>query len=277
MSRLRLSQDASTKSLVNGLALIASISLLVVGCRVPQMTPNAVACTSAPMQLAQKPVIEPVSYVKPLSLQSQANDYVTGVSDFGLSDNKPVGAEEQNQAQGSYFAFSPNSTVASSTDSELAGGMLWSFEPLTDAQRDTDSISKLLEPERPASLIGRMWEDQKNFYSPESLTLLGGGLIIGGAMANSSIDEDIHRHFQSSVRGATSDDWFESLHASKELGNGMYTLPRVCDRMGCWRVVSRERLHRNKRQMGRAIPARLRSWSSTPYRHATGNRWLKAD
>ncbi len=60
-----------------------------------------------------------------------------------------------------------------------------------------------------------MWDDQKNFYSAESLTLLGGGLIVGGAMANSSIDDGIHRHFQSSVRGATSDDWFESLHASK--------------------------------------------------------------
>ncbi len=70
-----------------------------------------------------------------------------------------------------------------------------------------------------------MWDDQKNFYSAESLTLLGGGLIVGGAMANSSIDDGIHRHFQSSVRGATSDDWFESLHASKELGNGVYTLP----------------------------------------------------
>ncbi len=225
MSRLRLSQDASTKSLVNGLTVIASIAILAAGCRVPQMTPNAVACTSTPMQLAKKPVIEPVSYVKPVSLQSPANDYVPGLSDFGLSDTKPVKAEEQNQAEGSYFAFSPNSTVASSADSDLAGGMLWSFEPLTDAQSDTGAISKLLEPERPASLIGRMWEDQKNFYSPESLTLLGGGLIIGGAMANSSIDDDIHRHFQSSVRGATSDDWFESLHASKELGNGMYTLP----------------------------------------------------
>jgi hypothetical protein len=50
-------------------------------------------------------------------------------------------------------------------------------------------------------------------------------VIVGGAMANSSIDDGIHRHFQSSVRGATSDDWFNSLHASKELGNGMYILP----------------------------------------------------
>ncbi|MBN8603506.1 MAG: phosphatase PAP2 family protein [Planctomycetes bacterium] len=86
-------------------------------------------------------------------------------------------------------------------------------------------MSELLKPERPASLISRMWDDQMNFYSAESLTLLGGGLIVGGAMANSSFDDGIHRHFQSSVRGATSDDWFESLHASKELGNGMYVLP----------------------------------------------------
>ena len=44
-------------------------------------------------------------------------------------------------------------------------------------------------------------------------------------MANSSIDDRLHRHFQSSVLAANSDDWFESLHASKELGNGIYTLP----------------------------------------------------
>jgi hypothetical protein len=68
------------------------------------------------------------------------------------------------------------------------------------------SFGKQVSLETPTSLIGRMWDDQKNFYSPESLTLLGGGLIVGGAMANSSIDDGIHRHFQSSVRGATSDD-----------------------------------------------------------------------
>jgi hypothetical protein len=109
--------------------------------------------------------------------------------------------------------------------SDLLDSDRWQFDPLPGTRTKTDEFNNLFEADRPASLVERMWDDQKNFYSPESLTLLGGGLVIGGAMANSSIDDGIHRHFQSSVRGATSDDWFESLHASKELGNGMYTLP----------------------------------------------------
>lgn len=88
-----------------------------------------------------------------------------------------------------------------------------------------NTMDGLQEESESGSIWERLWSDQKNFYSAESLSLLGGGVLIGGAMANSSIDEGIQRHFQSSVRGATSDEWFESLHASKELGNGMYTLP----------------------------------------------------
>ncbi|MCA9128573.1 MAG: phosphatase PAP2 family protein [Planctomycetales bacterium] len=228
MSPLPLSREVSIESLVRGLVVITSIAIVATGCRGPLMIPNTVntvARTSAPMQQAKKPVIEPVGYVKPVSLQVPANDQVSGLSDFGLSNATPVGADEQNQTQSSHFAFPPNSTFASPANSDLTDGMLWSFEALTDAKIDADEMSKLCEPNRPTSLICRMWDDQKNFYSVESLTLLGGGLIVGGAMANSSIDEDIHRHFQSGVRGATSDGWFESLHASKELGNGMYTLP----------------------------------------------------
>ncbi|MCY3005691.1 MAG: phosphatase PAP2 family protein [Planctomycetota bacterium] len=115
--------------------------------------------------------------------------------------------------------------VQSGAESNLAAETSWKFDPLTDARTDLGDFSGPLEQNRPASLLGRMWDDQKSFYSPESLTLLGGGLIVGGAMANSSIDDGLHRHFQSSVRGATSDDWFKSLHTSKEVGNGMYTLP----------------------------------------------------
>ncbi len=107
----------------------------------------------------------------------------------------------------------------------LASGNAGIFDLRTDAQTDFKDFSELRERDPPASLGSRMWDDQKNFYSLESMSLLGGGLIIGGAMANSSIDEGIHRHFQSSIRGATSDEWFEYLHANKELGNGMYTLP----------------------------------------------------
>lgn len=56
---------------------------------------------------------------------------------------------------------------------------------------------------------------------------------MGGAIANSSADRSLHHIFQSSVLNANSDDWFESLHASKELGNGEYTLPLFA---GSWAV-----------------------------------------
>lgn len=75
------------------------------------------------------------------------------------------------------------------------------------------------------SLFDRITEDHRKFYSAESLTWLGGGIAIGAILANTSADEQILSHFQVSVRGATSDDWYESLHANKELGNGIYTLP----------------------------------------------------
>lgn len=213
------------KSLVKGLAFIASIAIVTTGCRAPLLARQAVAGTSTQVQTANKPVVERASGVEPVSFEMPADDQLPGLNDFGLIDNTQVDPAIRNPTQSYFPTSAENSMAASAADSNLAGGMLWSFEPPSDAQANPDEISKLLKRERPPSLISRMWDDQKNFYSPESLTLLGGGLIIGGAMANSSIDDDVHRHFQSSVRGATSDDWFESLHASKELGNGMYTLP----------------------------------------------------
>ncbi len=74
-------------------------------------------------------------------------------------------------------------------------------------------------------LFARILTDHQNFYSPESLTLLGAGLVVGGAMANSSADQSLQHAAQSAVRNANSDDWFESLHGSKEVGDGVYTLP----------------------------------------------------
>lgn len=78
-------------------------------------------------------------------------------------------------------------------------------------------------PEPP--LLNELLSDQRNYYSADSLTKLGAGFLAGGIMANTSIDEGIQKHFRASVRGATSDDWFETLHANRELGNGRYTLP----------------------------------------------------
>ncbi len=98
--------------------------------------------------------------------------------------------------------------------------------PIFTAQ-DSPSVRERL------SIMQRILTDHHNYYSPESLTMLGAGLVVGGAMANSSIDSGIQRHFQSSIRSANSDDWFEGLHASKELGNGKYTLPVLA---GSWAV-----------------------------------------
>ncbi len=95
-------------------------------------------------------------------------------------------------------------------------------QSLKDSPIDLESI--VGEPAKP-SVWGRLANDQSNFYSRDSMLALGLVFGAGAAIANSDADVQIQKHFQSSVRGATSDDWFEFLHANKELGNGVYTLP----------------------------------------------------
>lgn len=92
------------------------------------------------------------------------------------------------------------------------------------------------------SIIACLLSDQQNYYSAETLTLLGAGLVVGGTMANTSFDPNIHRHFQSSIRSANSDEWFESLHSSKELGNGIYTLPVMAGAWGIGQLLPESRL-----------------------------------
>ncbi len=86
-----------------------------------------------------------------------------------------------------------------------------------------------------SSLPARLIDDQLNFYSPDSLLLMGFGLGTGAVFANTTLDGDIQRHLQSSLRHANSDDWLESLHANKELGDGRYTLPIYA---GAWALGS---------------------------------------
>lgn len=74
-------------------------------------------------------------------------------------------------------------------------------------------------------LFERLANDQLQFYSPESSLNLIFVFGIGATFANTQLDGQIQRHFRSSVLGASTDEWFEKLHASKELGNGHYTLP----------------------------------------------------
>ena len=95
-------------------------------------------------------------------------------------------------------------------------------QSLDNSLIDLDSFTH--KPEK-LEVWERLARDQLNFYSKESV--LGIGIVFGaGALiANTSADVQLQNHFQSSVRGASSDDWFEFLHSNKELGNGVYTLP----------------------------------------------------
>lgn len=70
------------------------------------------------------------------------------------------------------------------------------------------------------NVFDRIASDHRYFYFQRSLTLLSAGLMVGAGLANSSADREIHGSFQSSIRDATSDEWYEMLHANKELGNG---------------------------------------------------------
>jgi len=194
--------------------LITSLSLLASGCHVPLMTSHFIA---APPTLFRQ-INRPIDQSK-----------VALISAPGTSvHHDPIdtaGNSISSVANDSKVSTVDGALAIDDLPSDLLDSDRWQFNSLPGARTKTADFNNLIETERPASLIERMWDDQKNFYSPESLTLLGGGLILGGTMANTSIDDGIHRHFQSSVRGATSDDWFHSLHASKELGNGMYILP----------------------------------------------------
>jgi len=75
------------------------------------------------------------------------------------------------------------------------------------------------------SVAERVVGDHQHFYSLHTLPELAGGVAIGAVMANTSIDREVHRHFQKSIQSATTDEWFHALHAQKEMGNGYYTLP----------------------------------------------------
>ena len=184
----------------------------------PMMTSQSIATPHSMIQRVHKPMVGPkVALISAtLAPLDNASSILLGTAD---KSNLTVVEDASNLS-------TVDTTPANNhLKSDLLDSNRWQFDPLPGTRTKSEDSNRLFENERSVSLIGRFWADQKNFYSPESLTLLGGGIIVGGTMANSSIDEGIQRHFQSSVRGATSDDWFDSLHASKELGNGMYTLP----------------------------------------------------
>lgn len=103
------------------------------------------------------------------------------------------------------------------------------LEPLGNQEAleiDPFSLQSMTPPnQKREPILKRLLADQKNYYSGDSLLALGSAFAVGGVFANTQLDHQIQKHFQSSVAGATSDEWFEFLHANKELGEGLYTLP----------------------------------------------------
>ncbi len=94
-------------------------------------------------------------------------------------------------------------------------------EAFDDRNLMENTVPTLGRPSR----MDRIVSDHRNYYDAKSFRLLAGGFLVGAVFANTSLDRQIQKHFQSSVASATSDDWYDTLHASKELGNGVYTLP----------------------------------------------------
>ena len=98
--------------------------------------------------------------------------------------------------------------------------------PLIDPQMiesDQDATESRASQRPP--LWHRIFSDHRNYYDAHSFRLLAAGFLVGAAVANTQLDQEIQDHFQTSVRGASSDEWAEFLHANKELGDGLYTLP----------------------------------------------------
>ncbi len=175
MNWLPLSRYAPKKTLVNRGFLVASILLLGSGCRVPLLNPTALASVTAPIQQVNKPHAEPASFVKQVSLETPAEATEARLSKIDAGDRST------SQVDQSGFSHSPGDNKIWNYDPKVQGGAelnlaapeSWKFDRPSDAQTDLGDFSGLLEQDRPTSLIGRMWDDQKNFYSAESLTLLG--------------------------------------------------------------------------------------------------------
>ena len=123
-----------------------------------------------------------------------------------------------------------DSEVVSQVSSELAS---------IDAFKDTHSLQTVSPPLEDiplaknrlshktsrGSVLDRVLGDQSNFYSGDSMLKLGLAFGAAAVIANTQADDQLQRHFQTSVRGASSEEWFQFLHANKELGNGIYSLP----------------------------------------------------
>jgi hypothetical protein len=161
----------------------------------------------------------------PIDSQTSSNSIAFFQSNQDPSDIPPSDITPSYINPSDQNLFDDRVITASSVETDVDPGP-FSFaidHPITFQTGDLLSDASELSSEQ--SLFSKVLADHRNFYSPESLTFLAGGFVVGGAIANSNIDGQLHKHFLSGIRNANSDDWFDALHKAKDVGDGRYTLP----------------------------------------------------
>ncbi len=117
--------------------------------------------------------------------------------------------------QGDVHEFSTDALAAFRSleverESSLTSETLYEIEPTPAKRRDA---------------LDRLLGDQARFYATDNMLVVGVLFGVGAVFANTSLDPTIQRHAQTSLHRASTDEWLHVLHANKELGNGVVTLP----------------------------------------------------
>lgn len=125
----------------------------------------------------------------------------------------------QEQQHGDLHDF-PSDTLAAFRSLEVQRESSLTNETLNETLNERE-----LTPARPRDALDRLLGDQAQFYATDNMLVVGVLFGVGAVFANTSLDPTIQRHAQTSVHRASTDEWLHVLHANKELGNGLYTLP----------------------------------------------------
>jgi hypothetical protein len=112
----------------------------------------------------------------------------------------------------------------------LSGSSIWQVAHVDIPFPTVDSLEDVVDapPKFLAPGIVKFDEvlcDYGHFYSTYSLFDLAIVTAVGATLANTDFDESIRDFFDDNVSGIKNDEWRESVNFTKELGNGMYSLP----------------------------------------------------
>ncbi len=128
----------SQKTLVNRGFLVASIFLLGAGCRVPVLDRHALASVTTPIQQVSKPLFEPASFVKQMSLESSAEATEARLSQIDAGDRSTSQVDQSglSHSTGNIKFRSLDPKAQGGAESNLAAAEAWKFDRHSDAQTD---------------------------------------------------------------------------------------------------------------------------------------------